>query len=265
VTTTARFTLYSDMPRWLDAQVVELPCGVLVINHYPQDPPTNEKVIASVTAEAEVADEHEARRLVAGLVGPLFLAMSIDTGWPIDGEWLGGNGDFGGRHHVFGMSPTIRVRHTRRRPRPLSDYRDAAGRLAADEHLHLAARRLRAACSYLTTDEDAARALAFLAVETMVEWVIGAGATARTDELGVWKQAASGLGSDGRSIEQLWRSLQRGRHHSPAIADEKLGRLGLPALDAASCCDRVADLIDTLLSPPRPDAAVDPKQSMADV
>lgn len=242
----ARFTFYSDMPRWLDAQVVELPGGALVVTHYRQEPPANEKVIAAVTAEADVADEHEARLLVGRLVGPLFLAMSIDTGWPIDGEWLGGNGDFDGHHRIFGRSRVFGLRHTRHRPRPLADYRDTADRLAADDQIEPAARRLRAAYSYLTIDEDVTRALAFLAAEALVERVLGHDATGRPDELQAWTGAAPQLGSDERSIEQLWRSLQRGRHHSPVLAEEGLKKLDLPTLGAAACCDRVADLIDSL-------------------
>lgn len=173
-------------------------------------------------------------------VDDLLLAETIETRSPASVEWTETvERTVGGRTFTL-FSPTVTIDWTPRRSTgdlEANANAVAALRLADRPSIRAALVQFRLAMTGWRGDANESMGRLYAAAETLV--LDATGNTRRGD----WRAFGGATRYGERTAEQLYWSLQFGRHVRPDLAERGLARLRLPRLNAAECIDTVAAMI----------------------
>ena len=194
-----------------------------------------------VLSRTAIAWTEELKAEMKGAVEPFFLGLCLRTGVAVEIEWSGATfvgGD--GRRRVLAWQG-FRVVKGREAVQSLEAYAADAQLMESHGELRAAVEQYAGSTMLAVDQPGASMALAYLAVEGLVTFVLGSttgSLTSATD----WARAAPLLASSPDSLLRLLWSTELGRHVDPVRARSELANKGWAPLSAFDCCELALDI-----------------------
>lgn len=179
----------------------------------------------------------EMRRAVDSLVAGLCLR----TGVALEIEWFGANQvGTDGRRHLWAWEG-VRVVKARDPIQSLGAYVADSQLIESHDELRAAVDQYAGSTLLAVDHPGASMALAYLAVEGLVTFVLGSTTGSLTSAID-WARAAPLLASNPDSLLHFLWSTQLGRHVDPVRARRELTNKGWKPLSATYCCELALDI-----------------------
>ncbi len=170
------------------------------------------------------------------------LGFCLRTGNALEVDWSTANFvGADGKRQVIGWSG-FRVTKVRDPIQALAGYSAEARMIRAHPELRAALEQYAGSTLLAVEQPGASMALAYLAVEGLVTFVLGSTTGSLTSK-NDWATTAPLLASHPDSLLRLLWSTQLGRHVDPVRARQELTNQGWTPLPATDCCDLALDIV----------------------